>query len=222
MLNKDNRFCHDRSALENNFPQISDSFHQHPSNGKLNSKAMKKLTLFLVCAVVGGAAYAQNQTEMFTAKAVKKGEEPQAVVDAINQDFPKAIVGDLNVIPAKLYGEKWAVNFDDRSNGTPAEYYHVSLKEGKSQYSAYYNKDGKLISSKTYLSNAQLPSEVTSAINSKYADWTIVKDSEKMAYRDGKVKEAYHVEIQRDKKHRNLLIDNSGKVLKDTPQGHSK
>jgi len=183
---------------------------------------MKKLTLFLVCAVAGGAAYAQNQMEMFTAKAVKKGEEPKAVVAAINQDFPKAIASDLNVIPAKLYGEQWSVNFNDGTNGASPEYYHVSLKEGNSQYSAYYNKEGNLISSKTYVPNAQLPSEVTSAINSKYPDWTIVKDSEKMAYRQGKVKEAFRVEIQQDKKHRSLLVDNAGIIHKDTPQGHSK
>ncbi len=183
---------------------------------------MKKLTLFLVCAVVGGAVHAQNQMEMFTAKAVKKGEEPKAVVDAINQDFPKAIASDLNVIPAKLYGEQWAVNFDDQTNGAAPEYYHVALKEGNSQYSAYYNKQGKLISSKTFVPNAQLPSEVTSAINNKYPEWTIVKDSEKMAYREGKVREAFRVEIQKDNKHRNLLVDNSGTIHKDSSQGHSK
>lgn len=181
---------------------------------------MKKLTLFLVCAVAGVVAYAQSSTETFTAKAVKKGEEPQAVMDAVKKDFPKAIVGDLNVISPKLYGEQWSINFDDKTNGSAPEYYHVMLKEGNAQYAAYYNKAGKLISSKTYLNNEQLPTEITSAITSKYPDWTIIKDSEKMTYKEGSMKEAYRVVIQKDKMHRSLLMDGNGKIVKDKSLKH--
>jgi hypothetical protein len=181
---------------------------------------MKKLTLFLLFAVAGVAAYAQGSTETFTAKAVKKGEEPQAVINAVKQDFPKAIVSDLNVVSGKLYGEQWAINFDDKTGGSAPEYYHVMLKESNSQYSAYYNKKGDLISSKTYVNNEQLPTEVTSAVHNKYPDWTIIKDGEKITYKQGSVKEAYKVDIQKDKMHRSLLMDGSGNIHKDKALKH--
>ena len=62
---------------------------------------MKKLFFFFMCFMIG-MVMAQAQSETLTVKAVKKGEEPKEVMDAIKQDFPKAIVGDLSVLPAKL------------------------------------------------------------------------------------------------------------------------
>jgi len=47
---------------------------------------------------------AQMNSETLTLRPVKKGEEPKEVMNAIRKDFPKAIVSDLNFLPAKLYG----------------------------------------------------------------------------------------------------------------------
>ena len=165
--------------------------------------------------LVAGAAMAQEGSKTFTLKAVKKGEEPKEVMDAIRQDFPKAIVGDLDFLPTKLYGEQWSVVLDDESNGAEPDLYHVHLKQGKQNYEAVYDKSGKVLSSKLLIDQAMLPTDVTATVSSKYPGWKIVKDGEKITTKEGVVKEAYHVEIKKDKAYRSLFLDTGGKVIKD-------
>lgn len=171
---------------------------------------------------VTGMAIAQVKTETLTLKPVKKGEEPKEVMDGIKQDFPKAIVGDLSMLPAKLYGEQWSASLQNNLDGTTPDFYHVSMKEGNEHYKAVYNKSGKLISSKTVVKNTQLPKEITATIAKKYPDWTIVFDSEKITYKRGKIKEATSVEIQKEKMYRLLFMDSGGTLIKDVLLKSSK
>lgn len=184
---------------------------------------MKKsilFSLFLLAGIAG--ANAQIESETITVKAVKKGEEPKAVMDAIKQDFPKTIIADLNILPGKLYGEQWSISVDDKLHGASPDNYLVTLKEKNETFRAVYDKTGQLRSSKHIIEQTQLPGEVTSAIAAKYPDWTIVKDSEKITYKEGKTKEAYKVEIQKDKTRRNLFLSNSGSIVKDIALRHAK
>jgi hypothetical protein len=177
---------------------------------------MKKIIFFCLILLAGTAvAQAQIAHETLTIKAVKKGEEPKKVMDAIKQDFPKAIVTDLSILPAKLYGENWSVSLKDNLDGETPDLYLVNLKETNEVYKAVYDKDGKIKSSKLVIKKAQLPKDVTSTIAKKYPDWTVVKDLEKITNREGKIKEVYHVGIQKNKMHRSLFLDTSGKLIKD-------
>jgi hypothetical protein len=182
---------------------------------------MKKV-IFFCLSLLAITAGAQAQTETLTLRAVKKGEEPKEVMDAIKQDFPAAVVSDLKILPAKLYGERWSIALDDKLDGGPVDRYQVNIKETGESYKAVYDKSGKLLSSKWTVNEAQLPSEVTASIATKYPDWTIIKDQEKIDYKAGAVKEAYRVEIQKDKMHRGLFVDNSGKIVKDIHLKHLK
>ena len=180
---------------------------------------MKKIFFFCLVLLAGMTfAQAQIASETLTIKAVKKGEEPKKVMDAVKKDFPKAIVTDLAILPAKLYGELWSVSLNDNLNGTTPDLYQVNLKETNEVYKAVYDKDGNIKSSKLVIKQAQLPKEVTSTIAIKYPDWTIIKDLEKITNKEGKVKEVYHVGIQKDKKHRSLFLDTGGKLIKDVPR----
>ncbi|MBL0742721.1 hypothetical protein [Chryseolinea lacunae] len=176
---------------------------------------MKNLILIFACMAAGLAAQAQSNTETFLLTRVKKGEEPTAVMTAIKQDFPKAIVGDLNILPAKLYGERWSVNLDDHLNGATPDFYMVNMKEAGEQYKAVYDKNGNLVSSKTVLKKADLPEEVSAAIHQKYPDWSIVNDREKITTHQGAVREVFHVEIHKNKQHRNLFVNPDGTMAKD-------
>jgi hypothetical protein len=187
---------------------------------KANINTMKKLIFFCLSLLVITAA--QAQTETLTLRAVKKGEEPKEVMDAIKQDFPNAIVRDLSMLPGKLYGERWSLSFDDRLDGALPDFYLVNLKEGSETYKAVYDKAGNIKSSKFIINQAQLPKEVTSTIAAKYPDWTIIRDREKITYNEGTVKDAIHVEIQKDKMYRSLFLDNNGKLLKDALLRRSK
>ncbi len=182
---------------------------------------MKKLIVTCLC-LVAGIALVQAQSETLVLKAVKKGEEPKEVMDGIKQDFPQAIVGDLNFLPSLLYGEHWSANLNDNLNGATINYYQVSLKEKNESFTAAYDKTGKMLSSKTVIKNGTLPTEITSAIHIKYPSWKVVSDSEKITYKNGVLKEAYRVQIHEAKMNRNLFFDGSGKLLKDVQQKPSK
>jgi hypothetical protein len=180
---------------------------------------MKKIFFSCLILLAGTAfAQAQSESETLTIRAVKKGEEPKKVMDAIKQDFPKAIVQDLSMLPAKLYGENWSVVLDDKLDGATPDLYLVDLKETNQLYKAVYDKDGKIKSSKLIIKQAQLPKDVTSTISKKYPDWTIIKDLEKITNREGKIKEVYHVGIAKNKMHRSLFLDTGGKLIKDVPR----
>jgi hypothetical protein len=184
---------------------------------------MKKIIIFcLGLLVISSASRAQVESETLTIKAVKKGEEPKEVMDAVKKDFPVAIVSDLSMLPGKLYGERWSVVMDDKLDGNPPDMYLVTLKEGNDHYKAVYDKLGKIKSSKTVIKQTQLPKEVLNTIQNKYSDWTIVKDLEKITYKDGLTREAFHVEIQKDKMYRHLFLNSDGALIKDVPEKHSK
>ena len=65
---------------------------------------MKKFIVTCLC-FIAGIAIAYAQTETLTLKAAKKGEEPKEVMDAVKQDFPKAIVGNLNFLAITLISD---------------------------------------------------------------------------------------------------------------------
>lgn len=162
------------------------------------------------------------QSETLELTAVKKGEEPKAVMDAVNKDFPKAIVKDIVVLPSKLYGEQWSVSDANNLDGSSVLYYQVSVTETNETSKAVYNKSGKLLSSKVIIKETQLPSQISSAITKKYAGWKIVNDREKITYKNEKLKEVYKVEIEKDKMYRSLFIDAAGTIHKDVLLKHSK
>jgi hypothetical protein len=184
---------------------------------------MKKITMFcLGLLVISSASHAQIESETLTVKAVKKGAEPKEVMDAVKKDFPVAIVSNLSMLPGKLYGERWSVVMDDKLDGNPPDMYLVTLKEGNDHYKAVYDKAGKIKSSKIVIKQTQLPKDVLNTIQNKYSDWTIVKDLEKITYKDGLTREAFHVEIQKDKMYRHLFLSADGTLIKDVLERHSK
>ncbi len=179
---------------------------------------MKKLILIILCSL-SGIVLAQAQSETLVLKHVKKGEEPKAVMEAVKRDFPKAIVGDLSFLPAKLYGEYWSTSYENNLDGNSPDFYKVNLKEKDGSYEAVYDKSGNVIFSLTLIKEAQLPKEITKALATKYPGWKIVNDQEKITYRKGAAKEAFRVQIQESNMNRSLLLSANGKVLKDRSIG---
>lgn len=168
--------------------------------------------------LIAGAAMAQEET--LTLKAVKKGEEPKEVMDAIKQDFPQAIAAVLAFLPDKLYGEKWSIDLTDNLDGDTPNFYQVNLKEKNQSYQAVYDKTGKVLYSKTVIEQAKLPKEVMATVSAKYPGWNIVKDTEKITVKQGGAKEVFRVEIKQEKKRRSLFLDYGGKLIKDVSAHH--
>ncbi|MBT1697300.1 hypothetical protein KK083_10460 [Fulvivirgaceae bacterium PWU4] len=175
---------------------------------------MKKLMVFVMMLMTAVLAMAQT-TETLTLRPVKKGEEPKQVMDAIRADFPQAIVKDLSFLPGKLYGEMWSVTLTgDRESDLP-DVYQVTLKDGHETYRAVYNNQGKLVSSKTVITSAQLPEAVVKSISTAYPGWKIVQDREKIQYKNGNLKEAFRVMLQENKKVKHVFVDGGGNILKE-------
>ncbi len=174
---------------------------------------MRKL-LLLCTFQIAGHMLAHGQTKILNLKAVRKGEEPKEVMTAIDHNFPKAIVEDLQILPAKLYGEHWLVDIEDNSRGTIPEFYLVNLKDAKEHFKAVYDPSGKLLSSKITIIETQLPSKVTSAIAQQYPGWIIINSLEKIITHESRVKEVYHVELQKGQKFKTLFFDNNGTTIK--------
>lgn len=174
---------------------------------------MKKLILLFVY-LIAGHVITHGQTKILNLKAVRKGEEPKEVMDAIQQHFPKAIVEDLRILPAKLYGEHWLVDIEDYSKGTTPEFFLVNLKDKNEHFKAVYDPSGKLLSSKTTILESKLPVKVTSAIASQYPGWMIVNTIEKITTKESIFKEAYHVEIQKGQLFKTLFFDNNGNTIR--------
>ena len=174
---------------------------------------MKKLVL-LCTYLMAANMLAYCQTKILNLKAVRKGEEPKEVMKAIQRNFPKALVEDLQILPAKLYGEHWRVDFQDDSKSTSPEYYLVNLKDEKEHFKAVYDSSGKLLSSKTTIIESKLPMKVTSAIASRYPGWVIVNTIEKITTEENSIKEVYHVEVQKDQLFKTLFFDKNGNIVK--------
>ncbi|GAB3220597.1 hypothetical protein GCM10027423_52420 [Spirosoma arcticum] len=64
------------------------------------------LTLLLL-----GTIWAKGSTvdKTVTITHVKKGEQPQAVLDALRKDFANTTIKDTAFLPGTLYGMEWSV-----------------------------------------------------------------------------------------------------------------
>ncbi|GAB3926612.1 PepSY-like domain-containing protein [Larkinella terrae] len=178
---------------------------------------MKTLSIALLLTGLSiGATQAQSPLEdqSVTITHVKKGEEPQQVMDAVKADFPNSIVTDVAFLPHALYGHEWAVS-ENKNTDENIEmlYYRVAANSPTLNYTAVYNKDGKLLSFKEIVKQALLPDAVTKTISNQFADWKIVGDQERIQY--GKSSSNYYrVELAKGKAREKVFFDSNGTVLR--------
>lgn len=170
---------------------------------------MKKLilALALMCVTLGVMA----QQQKLTITKVKKGEEPKAVMDAIQRDFPKAVSKDLSFLPARLYGEEWNIELEG-DQLDEVKYYQISIKDENTDYTAVYNGNGKLLSSKQIIEDEPLPPAVSESIK-KFKGWHIDKTFEIIRYNGKKVSDIYRVKIQKGAEHKFIYLDANGNII---------
>lgn len=170
---------------------------------------MKKsvLIIILLCLAMGAIA----QQEQLTITKVKHGEEPKAVMNAIKSDFPNSVSRNFAFLPAKLYGKEWNVQLEGDAMES-ATYYQALIKSGKTEYTAVYDKDGKLMSSKYVIENAKLPKPVNETIK-KFEGWHIDAATELIKYNGAKtITDTYKIKIQKGIEHRVIFLDPEGHI----------
>jgi hypothetical protein len=138
---------------------------------------MKKLLLIMELLVLCLTCRAQIEKVVLT--PVKKGEEPQVVLDSIKKAFPDPISRTLSILPAKTYGKEWNVEISEASAEMTPEYYEVYIKGEKGNYTAVYDKSGNLLKVKQVIKNTELPEKIKTILDTKYAGWKIVGNEER-------------------------------------------
>jgi hypothetical protein len=171
---------------------------------------MKNLTIavWLICLALGASA----QQKTLAIEKVKKGEEPKAVIDAVNKEFPQSITKDLSFLPAELYGQEWNVNVTG-DEFEKSVLYQVQIKHGNTDYTAVYDKDGKLLSSKQLIHRAKLPAEVMATIK-KFTGWHIDDTHELIKYNGNKtITDTYKVKLEKGVEHKIVFLDPKGNII---------
>lgn len=169
----------------------------------------------LLVSLSTGTGWAQIQEEDVTITRVKKGEEPQAVMTSVKKDFPDAVVKDLAFLPHALYGQQWVVSErnGDLAN-TSTQFYQVSAAGSGKQFTAVYDKSGKLLSYKEIIKHAELPEAVKNAIWTKFPGWQITGDREKIRLNHKKDLIAYRVDLSKGKERQHVFLDGEGHITR--------
>ena len=172
---------------------------------------MKKPLIFLLLSSVPlGAAWAQipAQAERVTVIHVKKGQEPKKVMAGLGKDFPGAIIEDVSTIPGTIYSEEWSIKDEmPLTSSANMTYYQVRANSKGLNYTAVYDKEGNLLSSRQVLKNTQLPVEAAKNVVSQFPDWQIVGNREKLTLHNDNNKVFYRVDIKKGKEMKKVFLD---------------
>ena len=187
------------SAVQAHFCTIHVSF--------FNTMKTPLIALLLSSAPLS-AAWAQVPAEPVTIVHIKKGEEPQKVMSALEKDFPGSIVQDVSTISGSTYGRDWSVT-EKKPMSTPSgvNYYQVNATSKGSKYSAVYDKDGNLLSSRHVLKDTALPIDAAKNVVSQFPDWQIVGNREKLTLHDQHNKVFYRVDIKKGSEMKKVFLD---------------
>lgn len=170
------------------------------------------LTLMAVFALSAATLNAQSDgSEVVFAKKLETKEVPKALKAEIQKDYPSYTLDGVELIPNKLYEQRWVVQ---QKNKFPADmkYYEVDLKGANSHSSAVYTPDGQLLHSREVLKNAELPLAVAQSLKNHYPGWMEWRNKEIIT--NGK-KEITHylVFLKKGTKEEKVVLNPQGAVL---------
>ncbi len=174
---------------------------------------MRKFLIGLCFLGLTSSAFAQDV--IYSAK-IKKEKVPAEVVSAVDNDFKGYSVVDYSAIPVTLVEDNVVVTADKDFDPSDYDSYEVTLSGKNTTMNAYYNSDGRLVSTYENIKDIALPSVIERAIESKYPKAKVLSDryvstNYKM---DGKTKVYYHVEIMNNGEKHRLYIDGNGNIIR--------
>ncbi|XOV92677.1 MAG: hypothetical protein ACFHWX_21025 [Bacteroidota bacterium] len=178
---------------------------------------MKKMIFLLVMTMVLGTGYAQIGSESVMLSPIKKGEEPQAVLNSLKQQFPEATTSQFNWISDLLVGQKWSENLEGKLNGNDMRYIEVTVKDkNDSKAQVLFDDQGNLIKVKQFVKKVDLPAPILTSLKDKYPDYKLLNTSEKIRVgKDLKSSAVYRVEMKGTHDKTSLFYDMNGKLLKE-------
>ena len=161
------------------------------------------ISLFLLIST--GMIYAQK-------KELDKSDVPQSVVKAIETDFPRW--EEINWYAFDEIANQWAaIKKQGKVRGVMPDYYVASASGRNISIEAVYDKNGKLIRSKTVIKNVKLPEPIMSSVKDEYPDWRIVSDQ--VVIRDfDKNKKYFQVMIRKENNEKTIYYNAQGNKVK--------
>jgi hypothetical protein len=123
---------------------------------------MKKLTAFIVLALMYCPFVTQSQDETLYAKEITPAETPEAIKEALKKDFPDAIK-DIHyyMVPENMLESEWGVAMKENMKTNNSNYYTVQLKgAGGGFVYGLYNADGELEVMKMEANDFELPEKM--------------------------------------------------------------
>ncbi|MGZ3862765.1 MAG: PepSY-like domain-containing protein [Bacteroidia bacterium] len=143
---------------------------------------MKNLIITTALMLTATAAWAQK---------VKESEVPEAVITSFRSNFKEAKV------------EKW----EKEKDGS----YEAEFDLNKTETSASFSADGKLIETETEINTSELPKGVSDYITKNYPGY---KNREAARITDAAGKVSYEAEVKKGKEEMDLTFDVNGNFLK--------
>lgn len=174
---------------------------------------MKKLVIGLVVMGLTSSAFAQDV--LYSVK-VKEDKVPEEVVTAVQKDFKGFAVTEYSAIPITMVEDKMIVTQDKDFDPSDYDSYQVKIQGKGTAMDAYYDADGKLVSTYENIKNTTLPSVVERAISKKYPNAKLEGDRFVATYfaNDGTTKVHYHVKVMNNGKKHRMYLDGNGNILR--------
>jgi len=159
------------------------------------------LAIILFSGVLSLAAAAEGKKEEGPEKKIAKKDVPVAVMSAFQTAYPKAEIVGTN-----------------QETEDSTVYYEIESRDGKVKRDVLYKADGTVKEMEERVAKADLPAAIKEAIAKEYPKGTIHRVEKNT--RDGVV--GYEVMVKNGKDHMEVVLDESGKILKTEKKMHKE
>lgn len=166
-----------------------------------------------MCFAIIGNAMAQTGTP--NSKRINENDVPVVVLEALEKQFLDVTEEKWRLIPFDVFDKEYVMNYQEEGNvhNGLINYYEVSINIGGDKIAVVYNKNGHLIHSREVVKNEEIPQEVMASVARNFPGWKIVFDSSVLKDESSNLL-CYRVEIEKEKKHKMLMIGKHGTIMK--------
>jgi hypothetical protein len=168
---------------------------------------MKKFILSLLVIGLASLAYSQD---------AKLEELSEVVVEAVNYKYLNLSDNKEAAVPVKML-ERKAAAYDVTTKDyyqDNYDYYSVSFMIPEGKLVAVYDPDGKILRTIEKYNDIPLPDAVRKAVQDRYPNWEIVKDTYRIRYEDNRgARKNFKLKLENGDKTIRVMMSEDGEFL---------
>jgi hypothetical protein len=168
---------------------------------------MKKFILSLLVIGLASLAYSQD---------AKLEELSEVVVEAVNYKYLNLSDNKEAAVPVKMLELK-AAAYDVTTKDyyqDNYDYYSVSFMIPEGKLVAVYDPDGKILRTIEKYNDIPLPDAVRKAVQDRYPNWEIVKDTYRIRYEDNRgARKNFKLKLDNGDKTIRVMMSEDGEFL---------